>query len=79
MTNREWDSADRPRTPEEIEEVVIRHGECGSDEIEWDGIFLEDRIQDALVGLYNKGLIDSCNIGCKLTAKGIQARNLARS
>ena len=66
---------DRTKGSMEIAEMIIRRGECGSDEIVWGGIWNETNIGAALYGLFNAGLVDSSNIGCKLTAKGIQARS----
>jgi hypothetical protein len=67
------------KTPEIIAEQIIRDGECGSEEIVWTEIWSESSVGAALVDLFNKGLVDSVFVGASLTAKGIQARNWARS
>lgn len=67
------------KTTEIIAEQIIRDGECGSEEIVWTKIWSESKVGAALVELYNKGLVNSVQVGTSLTAKGIQARNWARS
>lgn len=62
-----------------LKDLMIRTGSVDSDEITWSGIWAEDNINTAIRELFNEGQVDSALVGCKLTAKGSQARNWARS
>tara|TARA_R110000787_G_scaffold132909_4_gene245191 strand:+ start:201 stop:410 length:210 start_codon:yes stop_codon:yes gene_type:complete len=62
-----------------LKDQMIRTGSVDSNEISWSGIWAEDNINTAIRELFNEGLTDSALVGCKLTTKGSQARNWARS
>tara|TARA_R110002020_G_scaffold11649_1_gene43571 strand:+ start:280 stop:489 length:210 start_codon:yes stop_codon:yes gene_type:complete len=64
----------------ELKDTLIRRGSVDNNEIDWSGnLWNEPNIDKALYELFNQGLVDSSLIGCKLTAKGSQARNWAQS